>query len=58
MLVINGADDIHIPAQDTLVFEGRSNTEVLLLPETGHCAVTKMDVVIPKMLGWTAQQLR
>lgn len=58
MLVINGADDVHIPQQDTLVFEGRKDTEVLLLPDTGHCAVTKLDVVIPKMIGWIAQQLK
>jgi esterase FrsA len=26
MLVINGADDVHIPQPDSLVFEGRRDT--------------------------------
>ncbi len=58
MLVINGADDVHIPQQDTLIFEGRADTEVQLLSGTGHCAVTRLDEVIPKMIGWMAQHLR
>ena len=42
MLVINGADDPLVPQHDTLVFEGRPRTEVHLLPDTGHCAVSKL----------------
>jgi len=58
MLVINGADDVHIPRQDTLVFRGRRDTEVDLLEGTGHCAVTRMSEVVPRMIGWLGQQLR
>jgi len=52
MLVINGADDVHVPQQDTLVFEGRRDTEVRLIPGTGHCATSKLPEVIPLMTTW------
>ncbi|NUP42129.1 MAG: alpha/beta hydrolase [Streptomyces sp.] len=52
MLVINGADDIHVPQHDTLVFAGRRDTEVHLLPDTGHCAVSKMPEVLQLMFEW------
>ncbi len=52
MLVINGADDIHIPQDDTIVFEGRRDTTVELLPGTGHCAMTKLAGTMPTMIGW------
>lgn len=57
MLVINGADDVHVPRDDTLVFEGRRATEVELIPDTGHCAVTRFDVVVPRLIDWLNQQL-
>lgn len=41
MLVVNGADDVHVPREDTLAFEGRRATSVHLIPDTGHCATTK-----------------
>jgi len=56
MLVINGADDYFVPQSDTLVFEGRPNTEVHLLEGTGHCAISKVNEVIPMINGWLAQQ--
>jgi esterase FrsA len=52
MLVINGADDVHVPQQDTLVFEGRRDTEVHLIPGTGHCALSKLPEIIPLMTTW------
>jgi esterase FrsA len=57
MLVINGADDVHVPQADTLAFEGRPNTEVHLVPDTGHCALSKFDEVIPMMIGWLARHV-
>lgn len=57
MLVINGADDVHMPQEDTLVFNGRRNTIVKLIEGTGHCAVTKLDEVVPVLVGWLAEQL-
>jgi hypothetical protein len=36
MLVINGADDVHVVQADTLVFQGRPDTDVILVPGTGH----------------------
>ncbi|WP_405728947.1 alpha/beta hydrolase [Streptomyces sp. NBC_00028] len=56
MLVINGADDVHVPQHDTLVFMGRRDTEVHLLPDTGHCAVSKMPEVLQLMFEWIDRQ--
>ncbi len=57
MLVINGADDVHVPQSDTLVFEGRPRTEVHLIPGTGHCAASKLSEAIAIMLDWLPAQL-
>ena len=57
MLVINGTEDIHIPQADTLVFGGRRDTRVELLPDTGHCAVSRLDEVVPAMIGWLSETL-
>ena len=58
MLVVNGADDVHIPQHDTLVFRGRRDTRVELLPDTGHCATTKLGEVVPMIAGWIAGHLQ
>jgi esterase FrsA len=52
MIVVNGADDIHVPQDDTLVFLGRDQTRVELLPNTGHCAISQLGDVIPLMIDW------
>jgi esterase FrsA len=57
MLVINGADDVHVPQADTLVFRGRPDTEVHLIPGTGHCAASKLPQVMPIVTGWLAARL-
>jgi esterase FrsA len=56
MLVINGADDYFIPQSDTLVFQGRPNTEVHLIEGTGHVAMSKAPEVVPKIIAWLAGQ--
>ena len=56
MLVINGADDYFIPQSDTLVFQGRLNTEVHLVEGTGHVAMSKAPEVVPKIIAWLAAQ--
>jgi esterase FrsA len=58
MLIVNGADDVHIPQHDTLVFQGRRDTSVELLPGTGHCATTKLGQVVPQMATWITDKLR
>lgn len=58
MLVINGADDQHIPQEDTLVFEGRRDTTVHLLPDTGHCATSKLPEVMDLITGWLGTTLQ
>lgn len=57
MLVINGADDVHVPQHGTLVFDGRRDTTVQLLPGTGHCAISKLAEVLPVIAGWITAQL-
>ena len=57
MLVVNGADDYFVPAQDTRVFEGRPGVTVELIPGTGHCAMSKAGEVIPKVVAWLRDQL-
>jgi len=56
MLVINGADDYFIPQSDTLVFEGRPNTEVHLIEDTGHVAMSKAAEVVPMIIAWLRAQ--
>jgi esterase FrsA len=56
MLVVNGADDYFVPQSDTLVFQGRPNTEVHLIEGTGHCAMSKAPQVIPMLIGWLRAQ--
>jgi esterase FrsA len=57
MLVVNGADDVFIPQSDTLVFEGRSDTEVHLIEGTGHVAMSKAPEVVPMIIGWVRSHL-
>jgi esterase FrsA len=57
MIIVNGADDIHVPQEDTLVFQGRRDTRVELLPDTGHCAISKLETVVPLMIDWLNQTL-
>lgn len=57
MLIVNGADDVHVPQHDTLVFHGRRGTEVHLLPGTGHCATSKAAEAGRLMLTWLTRTL-
>lgn len=57
MYVINGADDYFVAKSDTLDFEGRPNTEVHLVPGTGHCCLSKLDEVTPWMNEWLRKQV-
>jgi esterase FrsA len=60
MLVINGANDYFVPQADTLVFQGRRNTEVHLIPGIGHCGVlggpSKMPEVLDLVVAWLPKQ--
>ena len=58
MLVVNGADDVHVPQHDTLVFQGRRDTKVHLIADTGHCATTKLPEVIPLIFDWLQRELK
>jgi esterase FrsA len=52
MLVVNGAGDTLVPLHDTTVFEGRRNTRVEVIPDTGHCATTKFSEVTELIGTW------
>jgi esterase FrsA len=52
MLVINGADDYFVVPADTLIFQGRPNTEVHLLESTGHCAMSRAPEVVHMINQW------
>ncbi|GCD92981.1 alpha/beta fold hydrolase [Embleya hyalina] len=52
MLVINGADDVHVPQSDTLIFQGRRDTRVHLVPDTGHCAISRFDEAMALITPW------
>jgi esterase FrsA len=57
MLVINGADDVHVPAHDTLVFQDRRDTVVELIPDTGHCASSQLPQTMATITGWLEHTL-
>ena len=57
MFIVNGAEDIHVPQHDTLVFRGRRNTEVEMMEGTGHCAVSKWDEMLGKVVEWLNGQI-
>ncbi|WP_327098065.1 alpha/beta hydrolase [Nocardia vinacea] len=57
MLVLNGADDVHVPRHDTQVFQGRRDTRSHLIPDTGHCAVSKMPEALQVMSDWLGRTL-
>jgi hypothetical protein len=50
-----------ISQADTLVFQGRRNTEVHLIPDIGHCGVlggpSKMPEVIDMVVTWLPAQI-
>ncbi|MBL1116466.1 hypothetical protein JK364_29345 [Streptomyces sp. 110] len=58
MVVINGDADVHVPIADTTVFNGRPNTQVELIPGGSHCALNKLDQIMPVMTTWIADALR
>lgn len=57
MLIINGADDVHVVQADTLIFEGRRDTDVHLIAGTGHVAASKLPEIVPTMTAWLRRRL-
>jgi esterase FrsA len=54
MLAINGTDDVHVPQQDTLVFQGRRDCTSQLIPNTGHCCSPKRREAVATIIDWLA----
>jgi esterase FrsA len=57
MFVINGDEDVHVPAADTRIFEGRKDTDVELIPGGTHCAANKFDQVVTATTSWLSTAL-
>ncbi|MER5359560.1 alpha/beta hydrolase [Streptomyces sp. NPDC002785] len=57
MLVVNGTEDVHVPLDDTLVFEGRRDTRVELIPDTGHCAISRFGEAMAVIAPWLKDTL-
>ncbi|MFF0413091.1 alpha/beta hydrolase [Kitasatospora sp. NPDC004745] len=57
MLVVNGTEDVHVPLEDTLAFEGRRDTRVVLIPDTGHCAISRFGEAMAVITPWLADTL-
>jgi esterase FrsA len=51
MLVVTGADDVQVPQHDTQVFQGRRDTQVHLVADTGHCAISQLPEVLTVVFG-------
>jgi esterase FrsA len=57
-LAINGDTDVHVPLADLKIWEGRPNTDVILIPGGTHCAINKLDQLVPPITNWLASALR
>jgi esterase FrsA len=58
MLIVNGDADPYIPVQDTLLFQGRRDTEVMLVEGGGHCGFDQFHEVMQVVLRWLASHGR
>ena len=56
-LAINGDNDVHVPLADVELWRGRPNTDVVLIPGGTHCAMNKLDQLLPAVTGWLATAL-
>jgi esterase FrsA len=57
MLVINGDRDVHVPITDAQIFEGRPNTDVILIGGGTHCALNRLDLLQPIVTQWLTSHL-
>ncbi|MGC9542177.1 alpha/beta fold hydrolase [Streptomyces sp. UG1] len=57
LLYVNGAEDQHVPAEDSEALETRPNTIVRLVPNATHCALQKAREILPWSLQWLRDQL-
>jgi esterase FrsA len=57
LILINGDNDPYIPKSDVTKFEGIANIETKIIPNSGHCASTKIGEVMPWVIGWLKEKL-
>jgi esterase FrsA len=58
MLVVNGDADRHVPIEDTTVFAGRRDTDIVVVPGGAHCAADHLDRVLGEIVSWLRAALR
>ena len=51
-LAINGDTDVHVPAADLTIWEDRPDTKVVSIPGGSHCAMNKLDQLMPPVIEW------
>lgn len=54
MFVVNGDADPYVPVEDTLLFQGRRDTEVMLVEGGVHCAFNRYQDVMKAVMHWLA----
>jgi len=57
LILFNGDSDPYIPKTDITKFEGIPNIETKIVPNSSHCASTKMGEVMPWVIGWLKEKL-
>ena len=57
LILINGDNDPYIPKTDVTKFDGIPNIETRIIPNSGHCAASKIGEVMPWVIGWLKEKL-
>jgi esterase FrsA len=56
-LAINGDQDVHVPLADLTIWDGRPDTTVTVIPGGTHCAMNKVDQLMPPVISWLTTAL-
>ncbi|WP_230312950.1 alpha/beta hydrolase [Nakamurella alba] len=56
-LVINGDDDPHVPSADLDLWRGFAQADVRVIPGGTHCAMNKLDELLPTVISWLRSAL-
>jgi esterase FrsA len=56
-LVLNGASDQYIARSESVVFAGKKNAQVWLVPGATHCAAEVFVRIVPSVVTWLGVQL-
>ena len=56
-LAINGDNDVHVPLADVQIWQDRPDTDVELIAGGTHCAMNKLDQLMPIVTSWLTAAL-